>query len=463
MTLLRALAGEFPDSGDAIDIAGEQRSWEAFNHEAMLLAAAIAGHTAVAVNATPTLATVRAIVAALAAGVPVVPVPPDAGSAERAHILRDSGAQAIVGEHGWDDVSLPVLTASASPLTAQPANDGVAIIMYTSGTTGAPKGVLMSRQALAAGLDGLAEAWQWGAHDTLVHGLPLFHVHGLVLGTLGPLRHGSRYIHTGKPTPNAYAVGAERGGSLFFGVPTVWGRVCAETDAARALASARLLVSGSAPLPVPVFEQMAALTGHTPIERYGMTETLITLSTRADGERRPGWVGVPIEGVRTRLVDDDGRPVAHDGATIGNLQVAGTTMFDGYLNRTDATTASFDGDWFRTGDAAVIDADGFHRIVGRQSMDIIKSGGFKVGAGEVETSLLGHPSVREVAVVGVADADLGQRIVAYVVGDGVDPQSLIDHVAGELSVHKRPREVRVVDALPRNAMGKVQKHLLQTP
>jgi acyl-CoA synthetase (AMP-forming)/AMP-acid ligase II len=264
--------------------------------------------------------------------------------------------------------------------------------MYTSGTTGAPKGVLMSRRAIAAGLDGLGAAWAWGPHDTLVHGLPLFHVHGLVLGTLGALRLGSRLVHTGKPTPEAYAAAAVRGGSLYFGVPTVWGRVCQEPDAARMLTSARLLVSGSAPLPVPVFEQLAVLTGQPPVERYGMTETLITVSTRFDGERRPGWVGLPIGGVATRLVDDDGVQVPHDGSTIGELQVSGATLFDGYLGRPDATSAASDGAWFRTGDAAVIDNGGFHRIVGRQSMDIIKTGGFKVGAGEVETVLLGHPS-----------------------------------------------------------------------
>jgi fatty acid CoA ligase FadD36 len=291
----------------------------------------------------------------------------------------------------------------------------------------------------------------------------LFHVHGLVLGTLGALRLGSRLVHTGKPTPEAYAAAAVRGGSLYFGVPTVWGRVCQEPDAARMLASARLLVSGSAPLPVPVFEQMAMLTGQSPVERYGMTETLITVSTRFDGERRPGWVGLPIGGVATRLVDDDGAQVPHDGSTIGELQLRGATLFDGYLNRPDATAAASHDGWFRTGDAAVIDNGGFHRIVGRQSMDIIKTGGFKVGAGEVETVLLGHPSVREVAVVGIADADLGQRIVAFVVGESADPTTLIEHVASQLSVHKRPREVRVVAELPRNAMGKVQKHLLTTP
>lgn len=290
-----------------------------------------------------------------------------------------------------------------------------------------------------------------------MHGLPLFHVHGLVLGVLGALRVGCRLVHTGKPTPAACAAAQ---GSLYFGVPTVWGRVCAEPAAATALRSARLLVSGSAPLPVAVFEQLRALTGHHPVERYGMTETLITLSTRADGERRPGWVGLPIDGVRTRLVGDDGSAAARDGDTIGELHVAGSTLFDGYLGRPEATATAFDDQWFRTGDAAVIDADGFHRIVGRQSLDIIKTGGFKVGAGEVETALLSHPSVLEAAVVGAPDDDLGQRIVAYVVGSDIDAAALIEHVAATLSVHKRPRDVRVVDELPRSAMGKVQKGLL---
>ena len=191
-----------------------------------------------------------------------------------------------------------------------------------------------------------------------------------------------------------------------------------------------------------------------------MTETLITLSTRANGERRPGWVGVPVEGVRTRVVGEDGGIIDPGGGTIGELHVAGATLFDGYLGRPDATVAAMDGDWFRTGDAAVIDTAGHHRIAGRQSIDIIKTGGFKVGAGEVEAALLGHPSVTEAAVVGLPDDDLGQRIVAYVVGEGVDAAALIEHVAATLSVHKRPREVRVVAELPRNAMGKVQKGLL---
>jgi fatty acid CoA ligase FadD36 len=187
------------------------------------------------------------------------------------------------------------------------------------------------------------------------------------------------------------------------------------------------------------------------------------LSTRADGERRPGSVGLPLIGVQTRIVGDDGATVAHDGESIGHLQVQSPTMFDGYLNRPDSTADVFDGDWYRTGDVAVIDEAGMHRIVGRESVDLIKTGGFRVGAGEIEAVLLGHPGVTEVAVIGAPDNDLGQRIVAFVVGDA-EPQVLIDFVAQELSVHKRPREVRLVEGLPRNAMGKVlKKELAEWP
>ena len=411
-----------------------------------------------AVLATPTPATVLAITGCLIAGVPVVPVPADVGAAERRHILTDSGAQAWLGEKPEETDDLPHipvrLHARSWHRYAEPPPDATALIIYTSGTTGPPKGVVVSRRAIAADIDLLAEAWQWTPDDTLVHGLPLYHVHGLVLGLLGSLRIGNRFVHTGKPAPEAYAAA---GGSMYFGVPTVWSRVVDDGDAARALASARLLVSGSAPLPVPVFDGLARLTGHQPVERYGSTESLITLSTRADGERRPGSVGLPLTGVQTRLVDEDGATVPHDGESIGRLQIQSPTMFDGYLNRPEATADAFDADgWYRTGDVAVIDGAGMHRIVGRESVDLIKTGGFRVGAGEIETTLLGHPGVAEVAVIGAPDDDLGQRIVAFVVGDA-EPQALIDFVAQQLSAHKRPREVRLVESLPRNAMGKVLK------
>jgi fatty acid CoA ligase FadD36 len=175
-------------------------------------------------------------------------------------------------------------------------------------------------------------------------------------------------------------------------------------------------------------------------------------------------VGLPVAGVQTLLLDDNGDPVPNDGETVGRLQVRGPMMFDGYLNRPEATAEAFDADGFyRTGDVAVVDGEGMHRIVGRESVDLIKSGGYRVGAGEIETSLLGHPGVQEAAVVGLPDEDLGQRIVAFVVGSAeLKPDELINYVAQELSVHKRPREVRIVDGLPRNAMGKVLKKQLLT-
>ncbi|MFD6357832.1 acyl-CoA synthetase [Nocardia tengchongensis] len=421
----------------------------------------IAGARAVAIDARADLETVAATVGCLLAGVAAVPVPPDAGVFERRHILTDSGAELWLGEKP-SDVGLPGfrvdVSARSSAAYPEPEPATPALIVYTSGTTGAPKGVVLSRRAVAAGVDGVAEAWQWTPDDVLVHGLPLFHVHGLVLGVLGALRVGSPLVHTVRPAPDRYAAA---GGSLYFGVPTVWSRVCADPASARALAGARLLVSGSAPLPVPVFEELTALTGKAPIERYGMTETVITISTRFDGERRPGWVGLPVSGVRTRIRSESGAEVAHDGETLGHLEIGGDTLFDGYLNNPARTAEVMASDgWFRTGDIAVIDPSGFHRIVGRESVDMIKSGGYRIGAGEVEQALLAHPAIREAAVVGVPDADLGQRIVAYVVGEAPNPGEVIDFVAGSLSVHKRPREIRVVEALPRNAMGKVQKKAL---
>ncbi|GFG75038.1 acyl-CoA synthetase [Mycobacterium botniense] len=460
--LLASLDPSAADIGDAVRIGDVTLSRDNLVGAASAVAERIAGAHRVAVLAAPTVSTVLSVTGCLLAGVPVVPVPADVGRAERRHILADSGAQVWLGDRPDEDEGLahiPVrLRAHSGHSHPEPPPDAVALVIYTSGTTGPPKGVQLSRRAIAADLDALALAWQWTAGDTLVHGLPLFHVHGLVLGLLGSLRIGNRFVHTGKPTPAAYARAcSEAGGTLYFGVPTVWSRVVADPAAAEALRPARLLVSGSAPLPVPVFGELARLTGHSPVERYGSTESLITLSTRADGERRPGWVGLPLAGVQTRLIDDAGDPVPQDGKTIGQLQVRGPTLFDGYLNRPDATAEVFDADgWYRTGDVAVVDRGGMHRIVGRESVDLIKSGGYRVGAGEIETALLGHPDVAEAAVVGLPDEDLGQRIVAFVVGDA-EPDSLIDYVAQQLSVHKRPREVRIVDSLPRNAMGKVLK------
>jgi malonyl-CoA/methylmalonyl-CoA synthetase len=233
---------------------------------------------------------------------------------------------------------------------------------------------------------------------------------------------------------------------------------------AHGFASARLLVSGSAALPAADHERIEKLTGQRIAERYGMTETLMNTGVRASGERRPGYVGPPLDGVDVRLVDDDGDAIdAADDETIGEIQVRGPNLFLEYLNRPDATDEAMSGGWFKTGDLATRAPDGYIRIVGRRATDLIKSGGFKIGAGEIEGALMEHPAVVEVAVTGEPDPDLGERIVAWVVaaeGERPSEDELSGHVADLLTPHKRPRVVRFVDALPRNEMGKVQKKRL---
>ncbi|MGW7397582.1 acyl-CoA synthetase [Streptomyces cyaneofuscatus] len=451
------------------------------------LAARIADAGRVAVWATPTAETVIAVVAALRAGVPAVPLNPRTGEAELAHILADSEPTAVLA--GPDDAPPPALeklrrvtvdaraTSSEAPEGYGPgeaADEAPALIVYTSGTTGPPKGAVLPRRAIAASLDALEDAWGWTGDDVLVHALPLFHVHGLILGVLGPLRRGGSLRHLGKFSTEGVARELGSGGTMLFGVPTMYHRLAEVLDAsaggaergelAGALAGARLLVSGSAALPVHDHERIAAATGRRVIERYGMTETLVSTGIRADGVPRPGTVGPPLAGVELRLVEEDGT-VLEGPEAIGEIQVRGPNLFTGYLNRPDATAAAHTADgWFRTGDVGTVDGDGYVTIVGRKATDLIKSGGYKIGAGEIENVLLGHPGVREAAVTGEADPDLGERVVAWVVA--ADPDSppraeeLADHVAGQLAPHKRPRTVHFLDALPRNDLGKIMKRSL---
>ncbi|MGW1747902.1 acyl-CoA synthetase [Streptomyces sp. NPDC002092] len=444
----------------------------------------------VAIWATPALETAVAVVAALRAGAAAVPLNPKSGEKELGHILSDSAPSVVLA--AVDDelpsavLELPRLdvdvTGTASPAPAPSFGDeDPALIVYTSGTTGPPKGAVLPRRAIATTLDALADAWQWTGDDVLVHGLPLFHVHGLVLGILGPLRRGGSVRHLGRFSTEGVARELNEGATMLFGVPTMYHRIAGalseEPELAKALGRARLLVSGSAALPVHDHERIAAATGRRVIERYGMTETLMLCSSRwtppdprpsvrADGEPRAGTVGVPLPGVELRLVEEDGTAItSYDGESVGEIQVRGPNLFTEYLNRPDATAAAFTADgFFRTGDMAVRESDGYVRIVGRKATDLIKSGGYKIGAGEIENALLEHPAVREAAVTGEPDADLGERIVAWVVP--ADPQSppaaeeLADHVAVRLAPHKRPRVVHYLESLPRNDMGKIMKRAL---
>ncbi|MFI5688339.1 acyl-CoA synthetase [Streptomyces sp. NPDC051636] len=432
----------------------------------------------VAVWATPELETAVGVVGALLAGVAAVPLNPKSGGKELAHILSDSAPALVLAAPG---AALPPPVAGLARVDVDVHGTGTvpedrtsegdpALIVYTSGTTGPPKGAVIPRRAVATTLDALADAWQWTGDDVLVHGLPLFHVHGLVLGILGPLRRGGSVRHLGRFDTEGVTRELNEGATMLFGVPTMYHRIAealpADPELAKALGRARLLVSGSAALPVHDHERIHAATGRRVIERYGMTETLMNTSVRADGEPRAGTVGVPLPGVELRLVEEDGSELsAYDGETVGEIQVRGPNLFTEYLGRPDATAAAFTADgWFRTGDMAVRESDGYVRIVGRKATDLIKSGGYKIGAGEIENALLEHPGVREAAVTGEPDADLGERIVAWIVptdpGRPPSLDELADHVARRLAPHKRPRAVRHLDALPRNDMGKIMKRAL---
>lgn len=418
-----------PSDRPALRCGADTLTYAGLARAAGSLAVRIGGADRVAVWATPSAHTAVAVVAALLAGVPTVPLNPRTGERELAHILGDSAPGAVLAGPG--DVLLGrarrapridvELIATTGPAVSEPDDaESPALIVYTSGTTGPPKGVVLSRRAVSASLDALAEAWSWTTDDVLVHALPLFHVHGLILGILGPLRRGGEVRHLGAFSVEGVAKELGDGGTMLFGVPTMYHRIAdalgEDARLVEALAGARLLVSGSAALPVHDHERITAATGRTVVERYGMTETLMNTSVRPGGEPRPGTVGTPLAGVDLRLVDEDGSLLKErDGETVGEVQVRGPNLFSGYLNRPDATAAAFDGDWFRTGDMAVREADGAVRLVGRKATDLIKSGGYKIGAGEIENALLDHPGVREAAVTGEPDPDLGERIVAWVV------------------------------------------------
>ncbi|MCA3013770.1 MAG: AMP-binding protein [Myxococcaceae bacterium] len=440
-------------------------------HLERLRAAGVSPGAHVGVWTQPRLETCVALVANAAAGFVTVPLDPKLGPRELGHLASDARPVVTLAAEpeavaGRLPAPLLAVDAAESPAAVRwrAADRAPLLVLYTSGTTGLPKGAVIAASSVAFDLDALASAWAWTRDDTVVHALPLFHVHGLCVGLFGALRAGGALHWLPKFEPHAVSAALEARRAMLFAVPTMYHRLAdaaaSEPAVARGLRAARLLVSGSAALPQRDQARLEALLGPRVVERYGLTETLINTAARAGAPPSPGPVGAPLEGVELRLVDDERRPVV--AGQMGEVAVRGPNVFLGYLNRPDATAAVLDAEgWFYTGDLATADADGQVRIVGRRATDLIKCGGFKVGAGEVEAALLEHPGVLEAAVVGRPDDDLGERIVAFVVATGeVTPEALIDHVARLTSPHKRPRAVHLVPELPRNAMGKVLKSKL---
>jgi malonyl-CoA/methylmalonyl-CoA synthetase len=443
-------------------------------HAARLRSDGVRPGDRVAVWATPEAGTVAAVVGNALAGIATVPLNPALGEGELAHVLRDSAPRLVLAAEParfasrTPDARAIALDGPAPTVAVEPAPADPLLVLYTSGTTGPPKGAVITHRNAAFDLDALAHAWAWTERDVLVHALPLFHVHGLVLGVLGVLRVGGSLRLLPRFAPDAIAHALEGGGTMLFAVPTMYHRIAehceATPDDVRRFARARLLVSGSAALPVRENDRLFRLFGQRVVERYGLTETLMNTAARHDGPRTPGTVGPPLPGVELRLVDEERRPLAAGADVLGEIAVRGPHVFAGYLNRPAATAEAIAADgFFHTGDIGSLTELGEVRIVGRRATDLIKTGGYKVGAGEVEAALLEHPAVREAAVIGVPDEDLGERIVAFVVvAPGAAPRAeeLAEHVARLLAPHKRPRVVKLVEALPRNAMGKVLKKAL---
>ena len=419
------------------------------------------------------------------AGGIAIPLNVASAESEWEHCLTSAGVtQVIVDEQTLggieglcDRLSIRIatvsdtLTDSVSPLPElSPARR--AMIVFTSGTTSKPKGAVTTHGNIAAQIETLVTAWEWQADDVIPLFLPLHHVHGIINVLSCALWTGAT-VHA-MPKLDLAALCSQVAAdtfSVFMAVPTIYVKLIDHLQTledgevegvSEGFANMRLNVSGSAACPVEVFEQWRDLTGQMLLERYGMTEIGMALSNPYRGERRPGYVGRALPNVAVQLVDEEGGVVTGEGAP-GEIRIQSPTVFLEYWDNAEATEASFSDGWFCTGDIAVIE-DGYYRIMGRSSVDIIKSGGYKLSALEIENKLLAHPDIAEVAVVGIKDRTWGEAVAAVVAlkGDGdMRVEDLKSWCDGKLSSYKVPKQLQVVDALPRNAMGKVLKPSLK--
>ncbi len=424
------------------------------------------------------------------AGGIAVPLPLNATEPELEYLIDDTGASILV----CDAAAAPLLAPIAAARGIRLLRDNVlrdheipicqesphtdsnilperrAMILYASGTTNRPKGVVTTHANITAQVVSLVEAWEWSADDRILLCLPLHHVHGIINVVSCALWAGATCAIL--PRFDASRVWdriAEGDLTLFMAVPTMYVKLIAAWEAAsperrallsRACGKMRLMVSGSAALPVSILQRWKEISGHTLLERYGMTEIGMALSNSLRGERVPGSVGRPLPGVEVQLAAENGELAAPE--TAGEIEVRGTGVFAEYWGKPEATGVAFRGGWFRTGDTAVVENGGY-RILGRTNIDILKTGGHKVSALEIEEALRQHPAVADCAVVGIPDAEWGERIAAVVVlnnGNTLDLASLRNWAKQSLAVHKVPSRLLVLEALPRNAMGKVIKSAL---
>jgi len=469
----------------AVVAGGREHTYRELDERSLRIAAALLGRSKdlaearIAFLVPPGPDYLATLTGIFRAGGVAVPLAVSHPRAEIEHVVRDSGAETVVLSRDMRDraewcggatvCDLDGLIARAPSVAPMPAIAATrrAMMVYTSGTTGRPKGVVTTHANIEAQTTALVEAWEWTRDDRTLLVLPLHHVHGIINVVACAMWTGAVCeMPPGFDVESTWDRLASGDITVFTAVPTIYHRLIASWDATDAVTRSRrsegcrrvrLMMSGSAALPVPVLERWRDISGHVLLERYGMTEIGMALANPLRGPRHPGFVGVPLPRVDVRLVDDRGGPAAHGEA--GELEVRGPAVFLEYWGHPEATRQAFRDGWFRTGDVAVFES-GSYRLLGRRSTDILKSGGFKISALEIEATLREHPAIAECAVVGLDDPEWGQRVAAAVelrTGAMLTLSELDLWARDRLAPYKIPRALVCVEALPRNAMGKVVK------
>ncbi|MDW8295769.1 MAG: acyl-CoA synthetase [Raineya sp.] len=414
------------------------------------------------------------------AGGMAVPLSPLHPKTEMEYFIQDSEASLLILHDNFSDLNFSVPSISWDIVEGSLENlqnsvgfpeialHSPALMIYTSGTTGKPKGVMLSHKNLTFQIETLVKAWEWQKTDKILHVLPLHHIHGIVNALLCALYAGAEVVFLPKFEPQkVWDIWQREPFSVFMAVPTIYNRLIAEWQKAtenekRAMQAAcqnmRLMISGSAALPVSILEKWQKISGHFLLERYGMSEIGMAISNPLHGTRKAGFVGLPLPNIEVRLVDENNQPVLQGEA--GEIQVKGENVFMGYWKREQATAESFTDDgFFKTGDIAIQDTNGYYKILGRKSTDIIKTAGYKVSAIEIEETLRLHSEISDCAVVGIADEDKGEKIIAFVIAQSsnLNENNLKDWLKTQLAYYKVPAQIIFLQDFPRNAMGKVIK------